>query len=441
MPAIITSKFRLDATENLIDSLTSNTFYMGLGKPNSWDDDTVPDTPYENDYTKNTLWENMFAMKKVDATDIIYSAPRTLWTSGVTYAEYDDRDTNIEGKNYFVVSDNNNVYMCLKSGGVSSTNPDIAGVTTSGVIDHSATDGYIWKYMYTIPVDTGSKFLTASFIPVQYLESQPAPGSDVALINQWSVQTNAVDGAIYNVKITNGGTGYTSAPTVSIVGDGTGATATATISSGAITDITITDPGTGYTKAVVSVSGGDGSGSSLRPVIGPKGGFGADPRVDLRTHYITINKVFNGDESGDIPVTNDFRQISLVRDPVDTATALVAANNAYTTTKSLEVALGGSFAPDATIEGTITGANGTVIEYDSTNGIIYYVQNEETGFVDFTDTDFVRTVGDTGSGQDVTAVNDSEIETYSGDVMFIENRTPVTRGADQIETIRLVIAF
>lgn len=441
MPAIITSKFRLDATEKFIDSLTSNTFYMGLGKSNTWGDDTTPDTPYENDYTNNTLWENMFAMKKVDATDIVYSAPRTLWTSGVTYAEYDDRDTNIEGKNYFVVSDNNNVYMCLKSGGISSTNPDNSGVTTSGVIDHSATDGYIWKYMFTIPVDTGSKFLTSSFLPVQHLESQPAHGSDVALINQWSVQSNAIDGAIYNIKITSGGTGYTSAPTVTVTGDGTGATATATISNGAITNITMTDPGTGYTKALVSLTGGDGSGASLRPVIGPKGGFGADPRVDLRTHYVIINKVFNGDESGDIPVTNDFRQISLVRDPVDTNTSAVAADNAYTTTKSMAVALGGSFSPDDIIEGTITGANAMVIEYDSTNGIIYYVQNESTGFVDFTDTDFVREVSDTGSGQDVTAVNASEIEHYSGDIMFIENRTPVTRGADQIETIRLVIAF
>ena len=437
MSAIITSKFRLDTTEKFVDSLTSNQFYMGLGRSNAWADDTTPDNPYENDYTVNTLWENMFAIKKIDSSDIIYSSPRTLWTSGVTYSDYDDRDTNIEGKNYFVVSDNNNVYMCLKSGGVSTTNPDIAGVTTAGVIDHSSTDGYIWKYMFTIPVDIGSKFLTASFIPVTHLTSQPAPGSDTALLNQWSVQDNAIVGAIYNIKITSGGTGYTSAPTVTVSGDGTGCTATATVSGGVVTDIIVTNAGTGYTKAVITVSGGSGSGASLRPVISPAGGFGADPRNDLRSHYVTINKVFNGDESGDIPASNDFRQIALI----DSSTSAVASQNAYTTTKSLSVATGGSFGTDSMIEGTDTGASAMVIEYDSVNGIIYFVQNEDTGFVNFTDDDNIRVVGDTGSGQDCTSVNDAGIVQYSGDVMFMENRTSVSRGADQIETIRLVIAF
>jgi hypothetical protein len=441
MSAIITSKFRLDTTEKFVDSLASNTFYMGLGRSNAWTDDTTPDNPYENDYTTNTLWENMFAMKKCESVDIIYSSPRTLWVSGVSYAEYDDRDINLEGKNYFVVSDNNNVFMCLKSGGVSTTNPDIAGVTTAGVIDHASTDGYIWKYMYTIPVDTGSKFLTASFIPVQYITAAPAPGADTALINQWSVQDNAIDGAIYNIKIVSGGTGYTSAPTVTVSGNGTGATATAIVTGGIITDIDMTAVGTGYTKAVITVTGGAGSGGSLRPVIGPTGGFGKDPRNDLRSHYVTINKVFNGDENGDIPATNDFRQIALIRNPIDAATSTTAANNAYTTTKSLSVATGGSFAADAMIEGTSTSAKAMVIEYDATNGIIYFIQNEDTGFVNFTDDDNIRVVGDTGGGVDCTAVNVAGITQYSGDVMFLENRTSVSRGVDQIETIRLVIAF
>jgi hypothetical protein len=82
-----------------------------------------------------------------------------------------------------------------------------------------------------------------------------------------------------------------------------------------------------------------------------------------------------------------------------------------------------------------------VIEYDATNGIIYFIQNEDTGFVSFTDDDNIRVVGDTGGGVDCTAVNVAGITQYSGDVMFLENRTSVSRGVDQIETIRLVIAF
>jgi hypothetical protein len=450
MSAIITSKFRLDTTERFVDSLSTDTYYLGLGRPDPWldsnglVDENNPTVPVENDYTTNTAWESMYAMKKVDASDIIYAAPRNLWVSGTVYAEYDDRDTNIEGKQYYVITDNNNVFICLKSSGVSTTNPDLTGVQTSGIIDNSSTDGYIWKYLYTVPVDQASKFLTQSFIPVHYLSTQPDPGADTALINQWSVQDNAVNGAIYNFKVSAVGSGFVSAPVLTIKGDGTGAAATAVVdtTTGTLVSVTVTNAGSGYTKAVIEITGGSGSGAAVRPIIGPKGGFGADPRQDLRTHYIAINKVFNGTENGDIPSANDFRQISLVKNPVDASTSAVAATNAYTITRSLTVALGGSYAADECIIGTTTGAKGIVVEYDATNGVIYFVQNETTKFESFnSDTDLVRLCSATTGGQDITAVNAPEINHYSGDIVFLENRTPVSRGADQIETIRLVIAF
>jgi len=330
MAAIITSKFRLDTTNKFVQSLSDNQFYMALGRPNPWTpSDAVPDTPYENDYANNTLWENMFAMKKVASTDIIHSSPRNLWVSGTTYVEYDDRDTNIESKVYHVITTNNNVYMCLKAGaGASSTDPDATGVQTTGVINHSGSDGYIWKYMFTVNTTNASKFLTSSFIPVLNIKENPGSG-DLALANQWAVQSNAVDGAIYNMKITTAGTGYTSAPTITIAGDGASATATATVSGGAITGITMTNVGTGYTHATVTVTGGSGSNGAVRPVIGPKGGFGADPTNDLRSHYVTVNTVFTGDESGTIPDSNDFRQIALCKNPIEKAneTAVISATN------------------------------------------------------------------------------------------------------------------
>ena len=501
MSAIITSKFRLDTTNKFVESLSDNQFFMALGRPNAWTDDTSPTVPYENDYTSNTLWENMFAMKKVDQTDIVHSATRNLWVSGTTYIEYDDQDVNIESKVYFVISANNNVFMCLKAGaGASTTNPDVTGVQTSGVINHSSSDGYIWKYMYTVPTADVTKFLTSSFIPVRRLKAAPAAGSDAALTNQFSVQTNAIDGAIYNMKITAGGTGYTSIPTLTIVGNGSGATATATLTSGVITGITMTAPGSGYTYATVAVSTAGGSGGVVRPVIGPVGGFGKDATNDLRAHYVTINKVFTGDESGTIPDANDFRQLAILKNPIELANATVnhgsfvvgnfykvltlgnttsanniaagmldqtvgavfkaltvgtggsgmataaqvAEANAYNTCKKLTVATGVTFTGDQMIEGHTSGtvgAKGMVVEYDATNGIISYVQNETTGFGTFLATHFIRTAGTSIAGQDVTAVTAPLINHHSGDVMFVENKTATSRAAGQVETVRLVIAF
>ena len=504
MAAIITSKFRLDTTNKFLASLGDNQFYMALGRPNAWTDDTVPTTPYENDYTSNTLWENMFAMKRVDATDIIHCSPRNLWVSGTTYVEYDDQDTDIESKVFHVISDNNNVYMCLKAGsGTSTTNPDATGVQTSGVINHSGSDGYIWKYMYTIPTSDVTKFLTSSFIPTRHIKEAPAGGSDTALVNQWSVQTNAVDGAIYNMKITTAGTGYTSAPTLAIVGDGASATATATVAGGAITGITMTNVGTGYTHATVTVTGGAGSNGAVRPVIGPPGGYGKNPTNDLRSHYITINTTFTGDEAGTIPDSNDFRQLALVKNPIEKATetatlsavasmvvgnfykiltigtssdahwttagstsgnpvvgevfkaiattssgsgtiAQVAEASAYNVCKKLVVATGVTFTADQIVEGHTSGtvgAKGQVVEYDASNGIVWYNQNEATGFGTFLATHFLRADGTSIAGQDITAVTAPLINHHSGDVMFVENRTATTRAAGQVETVRLVIAF
>ena len=445
MAAIITSKFRLDTTDKFVGSLSDNQFYMALGRPNAWTpNDAVPDTPYENDYANNTLWENMFAMKKIASTDIIHSSPRNLWVSGTTYVEYDDQDTNIESKVYHVITTNNNVYMCLKAGaGASTTDPDATGVQTTGVINHSGSDGYIWKYMFTVNTTNASKFLTSSFIPVLHIKENPGSG-DLALANQWAVQSNAVDGAIYNMKITNGGSGYTSAPTITIAGDGASAAATATVAGGAITGITMTNVGTGYHHATVTITGGGGSNGAVRPVIGPDGGFGANPTNDLRSHYVTINTVFTGDESGSIPDSNDFRQIAVVKNPIEKAneTATLSASNsmvvgnfykiltigtssdahwatagstsgnpvvgeifkaiattssgsgtiaqvaeasAYNTCKSVTIPTGlastyvADFAFEAHTGGTV-GAKGIVVEYNNTSGVLHYIQNETTGF-------------------------------------------------------------
>nr|WP_269142548.1 DUF3383 family protein [Acetobacter garciniae] len=58
------------------------------------------------------------------------------------------------------------------------------------------------------------------------------------------------DGEVSAITVSAGGTGYATAPTVTLSGGGgTGATATATVSGGAVTGITITEGGTGYTTA------------------------------------------------------------------------------------------------------------------------------------------------------------------------------------------------
>jgi hypothetical protein len=450
MSAIITHDLRLDTTEKFVDGLSTTNYYLGLGKPDAWPLDSstsleVPTVPVESDNASRGVWDNLIGVKKLSTTDITYAAVKNRWATGTAYTAYDDDHANIEGQIFYVTTDLYNVYICLRTGidssGVrtnSTVSPDVGvGTPVSGVV--KTTDGYVWKYLYTISTATANSFLTTEFIPVAKLTSDD--GSE-----QWDVQDNAVDGAIYRIKVVSGGSGYTS-PTVTITGDGTSAAATAVVVSGVITEILLETAaptsssdytnGSGYNYAEVTVAetGHSGTVAVLKAVMGPPGGFGKNARRDIRAHYAIINKGFNtSEETGGIPTSGEFRQISIINNPEASGTDITG--NDYNACKSLSVS--GSFTPGEVLVGSSSGAGGTVVEYDSTSGSekVYYTQNEDDGYTQFTTSDTI------GSGaHSITAVNASALDYDSGRVIFMENRDAVTRSSSQIETIRLVIEF
>ena len=87
---------------------------------------------------------------------------------------------------------------------------------------------------------------------------------------------------ISSIEITNAGYGFTSIPTVTISGDGTGATAEAVVQSGRIVEIRMTNRGSDYTRATVSITGGGGFSAVATAVI--------DSRIGtLRTIFYDTN--------------------------------------------------------------------------------------------------------------------------------------------------------
>ncbi len=79
------------------------------------------------------------------------------------------------------------------------------------------------------------------------------------------------------ILLTNAGAGYSTIPTVTISGgNGTGATAVATIANGLVTSVTLTNPGSGYqvgdTPVVTIGPGSGGTGAMLTAVISSAGG-------------------------------------------------------------------------------------------------------------------------------------------------------------------------
>ncbi len=76
------------------------------------------------------------------------------------------------------------------------------------------------------------------------------------------------DGRVTHIEVTGGGSGYTSAPTVSFSAGGTGyvaPTATAKILNGKVSEIILTKGGNGYeTNPTVTLTGGAGSGATAK---------------------------------------------------------------------------------------------------------------------------------------------------------------------------------
>lgn len=132
---------------------------------------------------------------------------------------------------------------------------------------------------------TGSGSGTPPYPIQNYEMGVPAPVSAVTLA--------AGGAALGSITVTNGGSGYSTAPTVTFTGGGgTGAAAIAVVQNGAVTAVTITNRGSGYTSApTIGFTGGGGSAAAATAVRG-----------ELAT--ITVTNYGSGGTITSISVTN-----------------------------------------------------------------------------------------------------------------------------------------
>ena len=487
MPAIITNKFRIHNQEQFVESFSEaspNVYYMGIGRPQAWatstrgdsrtqyeGTDTSPITPVDSVSQEYHIFDDLLAAKKVTSSDVSIVIPRRNWTTGTVYDYYrhdyghyvtgstssvvtaDSGATSLFDATFYVLTDDNNVYKCLdNNGGVASTVKP-TGTSTSIL---TTGDGYKWTYIYSLSAAQQTNFLSTDFMAV-------ATNSTVAAAN--------TDGAIDIVKIKTAGSGGTDGTHtgISIKGDGSGGVVSVTVASGVVTAVTVTSGGSGYTygyirNADIVTAGATGlSGSELDVIIGPKGGHGENAIEELGGFYVMLNTNFEASEAantGDFTTANDFRRVALMRD-INSGGSAATSTTLRGTKAVLVTSPSGNFTVDEEINQATTGAVGKVVEWDSSNNILYYIQtrfNDEGLDSNGNLTAFSGTNVITGQSSSVTATpssstttvdnisftsgyNSGEIDADSGDVLYIENRSPITRASDQTENVKLIIEF
>jgi hypothetical protein len=187
----------------------------------------------------------LISAKKILPSDVSFVIPRIDWVSGKVYDYFADYKTDfpsqsgatvIDNAQFYVLTDDFCVYKCLWNG---LNAPSTVKPTSILSAPFVTSDGYRWKFMYSIPLSSRTRFLNNKFMPVQ-----------TALTSSFYSA-----GQITTTAILNQGAGYTSGTSISVAGDGVGAVLTPVVSAGQIIQVVVTNPGSGYTYANLTVNG------------------------------------------------------------------------------------------------------------------------------------------------------------------------------------------
>lgn len=427
--------------ESVSEPSRSN-LYFTIGRVESWANDSSPLQANTSITSQYEVYRNMIGGKLVTGNDIYHCIPRINWVQGTVYDAYDHCTCSLilfsPNTKFYVVTSNWDVYKCISNNnGAPSVNMPIQKITTGTVQE---VDGYIWKYMYTIAPVEQLRFTTNEYIPVKTLEYD-----DNSL--QKRVQDNAVDGGIEYIQITNAGQDYVNNTQIwiAITGDGTGANAFAqtNASTNTISAIVIDKPGSGYTYANVSIYDDStfGVGATARAIISPPGGHGSDPLRELGGSNLIINMRLRYDESGKLPVTNDYRQVALIKDPLVYGSSTVISNTAINQLSIVTVAGVGD---DDFVEDEIVYQGASLANSTFKGIVVYWDGTSQLGLSNLEGTIVADLIyGSTSGATGVVSIPYTlpDLQPNSGRLLYIDNIQPISRSSDQIEDFKIVLKF
>ena len=495
--------------------------------------DEVPLRPADNDEEERSIHDDMIALKRIGSDQVRAVVRRfnwnptvnpkyDMWRPDYSYARAAQVDPDGAGSltpaeslgnaQYYVVNNNYEVFKCLYNG-VTPATPDGAnaslepkrnpGPTGEGVYDSAngifteypdVTNGYIWKYLYTIPTNDVLRFLSTDFMPI---------------VEDSTVTTLAASqaGSITTIVVRDNGSNLPASEVIytPILGDGAnGLVRLETDSNGQITTAYLVDnagarvniSGSGYTYANVLIKNGylyeeaslttpfsvsANASGDVEVIVPPQGGHGADAIVELLAKRIMANiRLTYAEGQGDFPVDNDFRRIGIIKNP-----RLPAPSTDFATQDTISAIyavklnnVSGSFQPDEIVEQEVAAgefARGTVVSWvwdevaagqTPTSGTLKYFQSSDlhtdngvvrafvsdaarlvtgkTSLIDGAVETGYSTGGATLPLLGLTFVNGlavPELAKNTGEIVYVENRRLITRAPDQIEDIKLVIEF
>jgi hypothetical protein len=246
---------------------------------------------YISETERQRIIDEIISPKSVVSVDTIIRDPEYLYLLVENYVEYDKKKTtqNAEGiknsiRNSILLYNQTNLNQFASTFVLSKLQDSIDSVDLNSIrgsetilrLQKRFEPNLLSSSSYTINfnAELHRGTITNRMTSTQFDVFDPFGTRRTVLLEEIPQSFTGVT----SIEITNGGSGYLIAPTVTITGDGSGATAIATIVNGRVDSITVTNRGSGYTRALISISGGSGYGATAIGVLDAK--FGT-----LRTIY------------------------------------------------------------------------------------------------------------------------------------------------------------
>jgi hypothetical protein len=520
MSALVTDQFRILNASNFVDSVdnSSDSYYVFVGLSNAniqafgrdvnWDTNTP--SPIDNIDYNNHYKTTMLFGKKITNTNIRRVIRKIDWIQGTKYEMYrpdysvinpspNTNSLRLYDANYYAINSEYRVYICIDNGssGINSTGNASQDEPTFTDLEPSrageSSDGYIWKYLYTVSPSDIIKFDSTEYIT---LPNDWDSSIDPQILSIRENGDSSINGnQIKKVYIENRGFGYTlsSGQSCNIIGDGTGASIVVDVdSSGRIIDTTVTSGGKNYTYGLVDLGTVivPGQYAKLIPIIPPSKGHGYDLYKELGADKVLIYARFD-DSSKDFPVDSKFAQVGIIKNPTvfdssGIGTSLVTSSE-FSATYAIKLSSSSSGVLNVgdKIQQTVTGGTsigyvasydketnvvkyfrdrslyfnsqtndhtdyvgistrGSVLEFDTSGGQILKVGGGFSGNIDTTFTGITTTIGNKSINLGVIFANglaNPEINSKSGEIIYIDNRPTVSRNSRQKEDVKIILEF
>ena len=519
--AVVTDKLRLTNCSNFVNDVANGGYYIFIGFPNAtalypnWDS-TKPD-PIDDFLYLNSYRDNILGVKKITSSDVIRVIPKIVWTSGKKYDMYRhdysvynttpvSSSARLYDSSYYVMNSEYRVYICINNNSLPS-NSNTGTISTQEPLHTDQaprleSDGYMWKYLYTLSPADVLKFDSTNYISVPS-NWETTANSEIARIRD-----NAVSGRIETVLIEYSNVTYPYFGTltnVPIKGDGTSSDGTGNAKAsvefdeqGKPSKVTVTDFGKNYTFGTLDLDSilqsTTGSKAIFNVIVPPPGGHGANIYNELGAfRTLVYSRIENDSTNPDFIVGNQFSRIGIIKDLKVNAGVSTFSENTGSGVYAVRINEDASAEVyDSVMTQLNTGAIGNLISYDSTTKIVKYIQTRSNNIdtysvgsnieIDYNYANSVTGIQTTSNyklsnfdnstfkiGSNSYTVNTSltsnantivigsttyylgqtfngglsspDINTKSGDILYVDNRASVTRSSQQREDIKIILEF